>query len=134
MAHFLYLEQTVVLVPGWLPSHVAWAYVTGGAFIVAGVAVLIDVADRHVHAAGVGTYRSGPPQLLPMERDCRVCGADGRRLGGGGFLPRHALAGHEQALAPARQFDDVGAESYATASTSRALLSSSPVTECGLPG
>jgi uncharacterized membrane protein len=35
-------------VPGWLPVHVAWVYVTGGAFLAAAVAVLVN---RHAHVA-----------------------------------------------------------------------------------
>jgi uncharacterized membrane protein len=43
LAHFLYLQATAPLVPGWLPGHMAWAYLTGGTFIAAGIAVLIGV-------------------------------------------------------------------------------------------
>ncbi len=46
VAHFIYLKDTAALVPGWLPWHVAWASITGCAFIVAGVALLIGAVPR----------------------------------------------------------------------------------------
>ena len=46
VGHFTNLKDTAALVPGWLPWHVAWAYFTGGAFVAAGVAVLIGVLGR----------------------------------------------------------------------------------------
>ena len=46
LAHFLYLKNTVSLVPGWLPWHGFWAYFTGCAFIAASVAVVINVYAR----------------------------------------------------------------------------------------
>ena len=46
LAHFVYLKNTVLLVPVWLPWHGFWAYFTGCAFIAAGVAVVIEVYAR----------------------------------------------------------------------------------------
>ncbi len=46
VAHFVNLEGTASLVPGWLPWHTGWAFLTGCAFLAAGVAVLAGVGAR----------------------------------------------------------------------------------------
>jgi len=62
LAHFVYLKNTVALVPGWLPWHGFWAYFTGCAFIAAGVVVVIDVYARL--AAALSAFEIGLVTLL----------------------------------------------------------------------
>jgi uncharacterized membrane protein YphA (DoxX/SURF4 family) len=46
LAHFIDVEDTVSLIPNWLPGHLFWAYFTGCAFIAAGISVVIGVFAR----------------------------------------------------------------------------------------
>ena len=46
LSHFFYSPQTVALVPAWLPDRLAWAYLTGGGNIVAGIAVFFAIFPR----------------------------------------------------------------------------------------
>ena len=43
LAHFMYVDATAPLIPSWLPGHVALAYLTGTAFIAAGLAVAVGL-------------------------------------------------------------------------------------------
>ena len=57
LAHFQYVKHTADLVPRWLPAHVAWAYLTGAAFVVAGLAMVVGVYGRL--AATLSTLEMG---------------------------------------------------------------------------
>jgi uncharacterized membrane protein YphA (DoxX/SURF4 family) len=57
LAHVMYLDATTVLIPDWLPWHVALAYITGASFIAAGLAVTFGVLARL--AATLSTLQLG---------------------------------------------------------------------------
>jgi uncharacterized membrane protein len=46
LSHFYYENLTTPLVPDWLPAHQVWAYFTGGAYLAAGVAIIVGVFAR----------------------------------------------------------------------------------------
>ena len=46
LGHIFFVKETASGVPAWLPWHTAWAYLTGGAFIAAGLAILVGVYAR----------------------------------------------------------------------------------------
>lgn len=44
--HLVYHDFVATLVPEWIPWRLAWAYVTGLAFIAAGLAIALRIRDR----------------------------------------------------------------------------------------
>jgi uncharacterized membrane protein len=62
IAHFQFIQNTASLVPAWLPAHVMWAYLTGAAFVAAGLAM---VAGRYGRlAASLAAWQMGLFLLL----------------------------------------------------------------------
>ncbi|HTQ81221.1 MAG TPA: DoxX family membrane protein, partial [Thermoanaerobaculia bacterium] len=46
LSHFFYLKLTASMVPGWLPFHTGFAYLTGAAHIAAGLGLLFGILPR----------------------------------------------------------------------------------------
>ncbi|MBV8144922.1 MAG: DoxX family protein [Gammaproteobacteria bacterium] len=46
LAHLVYVRETAALVPHWLPAHAAWAYLTGCAYVAAGLALVTGIQAR----------------------------------------------------------------------------------------
>ena len=58
-AHLAYVKATAALVPGWLPDHAAWVWVTAVTYIGAGVAMLVGAwarAAATLSAAQMGLF------------------------------------------------------------------------------
>jgi uncharacterized membrane protein len=54
ISHFAYLQNTVSLVPAWLPFRKGWAYLGGAGHIAAGLGVLFSVVPRLAAAMEAG--------------------------------------------------------------------------------
>ena len=46
LSHFIYVKETIDLIPAWIPFRLFWAYLTGAGHIAAGLGVLFSVVPR----------------------------------------------------------------------------------------
>ena len=44
--HFLYAKEAAGYIPGWIPGHVFWIYITGSALLGSGLAIILKIKPR----------------------------------------------------------------------------------------
>jgi len=54
VSHFVYVKETINLIPAWIPFRMFWAYLTGVGHVAAGLGVLFSVVPRIAAAAEAG--------------------------------------------------------------------------------
>jgi uncharacterized membrane protein len=54
LSHFLYVKETINLIPEWIPFRTFWAYLTGAGHIAAGLGVLFSAFPRVAATAEAG--------------------------------------------------------------------------------
>jgi uncharacterized membrane protein len=54
LSHFIYVKETIDLIPAWIPFRIFWAYLTGAGHIAAGLGVLFSVIPRVAAEAEAG--------------------------------------------------------------------------------
>jgi uncharacterized membrane protein len=69
LAHFVYLELTAPIIPGWIPFHTFWAYFTGAAQLAAALGVVLGVYARLAAALdavlmAMFTFLVWPPMMI----------------------------------------------------------------------
>jgi hypothetical protein len=68
LSHLAYPTDTAGLVPGWIPWHTAWVYITGMAYLAAAAAILTGVWARL--AATLSVVQIAGFTLLVLGADC----------------------------------------------------------------
>jgi uncharacterized membrane protein len=95
LSHFVYVQATAALVPEWLPDRMGLAYLTGGAHIAAGVALLLAILPRL--AATLEAFMISSFTLLVWVP--RVAAAPWSRVPWTALLASSALTGASWAVA-----------------------------------
>jgi len=104
LSHFVYVDVTTSMVPAWLPARTTFAYITGGAHMAAGIALLLAIVPRL--AATLEALMISAFTLLVWVP--RVAAAAGSRAPWTALLASSALTGAAWAVAHSFSKADAG--------------------------